>query len=129
MSAWSTRIWLSVLCVGLLNTWPASAQQSGTGQVSGHVVDPAGARIARASVFVRKNSPSEETVRLITHTDIAGNFVLVLPEGGYDVLVTSPGFVAGVETVPVFSGKTRKVLWKLKVLSCDFPGVNCDTFK
>ena len=105
-----------------------SAQQPQTGQISGHVVDVMGASIKGASVFVRRNTPPDEAIKLLTHTDIRGDFTLVLPEGGYDVLVTSPGFAANVETVPVLARKTRKVQWKLKVLNCDFPGVNCDTF-
>ena len=65
-------------------------------------------------------------MRLLTHTDINGDFTLALPEGGYDILVTSPGFVAAVETLPVFAGKTKKGQWRL---DCSFPGMNCDTFQ
>lgn len=65
----------------------------------------------------------------MAHTDINGNFKLVLPVGGYDVLVTAPGFASGVETVAVPAGKTKKTGWKLKVLDCSFPGMNCDTFQ
>jgi hypothetical protein len=97
--------------------------------ISGHVADTEGATIKGASVFVRRNIPSEETIRLLVHTDIHGDFNLVLPEGGYDVLVTSPGFAAAVETVPVLAGKAKKSQWKLKSLNCDFPGMNCDTFQ
>ena len=68
-------------------------------------------------------------MRPVAHTDIHGDFVLVLPEGGYDILVTSPGFVAEVKTLPVLPGKTKKAQWKLEVLDCDFPGMNCDTFQ
>ena|ERR1700761_711816 len=102
-------------------------QHSGAGQLSGHVVDSVGATIRGADVFVHKNAPSGDSLTLAAHTDIHGNFVLVLPEGGYDILVTARGFVAGVETVPIFSEKKRRVEWKLKALGCNFPGVNCDT--
>ena len=104
------------------------AQQGNMGQVSGHVVDPAGAIINGASVFVRRTSPPEEVVRLQTHTDMHGDFKLVLPEGGYDVLVTSAGFASRFETIPVWSGKEKKTMWSLKPLDCRFPGENCDTF-
>lgn len=107
----------------------AVAQQPKAGQISGRVVDVAGATINGASVFVRRNIPPDEDVRLLAHTDIHGDFKLVLPKGGYDVLVTSPGFAAWVETVPVLAGKTRKMQWKLKSLDCNFPGMNCDTFR
>ncbi len=105
------------------------AQKPHAGQVSGHVIDAMGATIPRASVFVRKNTPFEEDVNLLAHTDMHGDFSLVLPEGGYDILITSPGFAATVETLPVIAGKRKRVEWKLKALGCEFPGVNCDTFQ
>ena len=123
------RIAAAAICSGLMMIAASSAQPPTTGQISGHVVDPVGAVIPRASVFVRKNSASEDNVRLVTHTDIHGDFVLLLPEGGYDVLVTSAGFAAGVKTIAVSPGKTRKAQWKLRELGCDFPGMNCDTFQ
>jgi hypothetical protein len=70
---------------------------------------------------VRRNIPPEENVRLLMRTDIHGDFKLVLPEGGYEILVTSPGFAAGVKTVPVLAGTTKKVQWKLKPLDCSSP--------
>ena len=121
------RLMVALVCV--VNATHSLAQQPTTGQVSGHVVDVAGATIKGASVFVRRNIPPAEDVRLFTRTDIHGDFMLVLPEGGYDVLVTSPGFAAGVETVSVLVGRTKKVQWKLKPLNCNFPGMNCDTFR
>jgi hypothetical protein len=108
---------------------PSSAQQHPSGQISGHVVDVVGATIRGASVYVRRNSPPDDEIRLLTHTDIRGDFKLELPEGGYDVLVTSPGFAANVETIPVSAKQTRQVRWQLKALNCNFPGMNCDTFQ
>jgi len=113
----------------VMNATHSQVQQAKSGQIIGHVVDAVGATIHGASVFVRSNIPPEEKVELLAHTDINGNFKLVLPEGEYDVLVTSPGFAAEVETVPVSAGKDKKVQWKLKVLDCSFPGMNCDTFR
>ena len=117
-----------VVCM-LIAAHSVGQQHEKTGQVSGQVIDAAGAVIERASVYVRKNTPSAEKIELLTHTDSHGNFVLVLPEGGYDILVTSPGFASALDTIPVFAGKTRKTIWKLKVLPCNFPGVNCDSFR
>ena len=105
------------------------AQQPKTGQISGHVVDEEGASIRGASVFVRRNIPPEDNVRLLTHTDIQGDFKVSLPQGTYDVLITSPGFAAEVETVPVLAGRTKNVQCKLKTMDCSFPGMNCDTFQ
>ena len=66
-------------------------------------------------------------MKLLTHTDIKGDFTLDLPDGGYDVLVTSPGFAASVKTIGVTSEAPRGLHWKLNVLDCSFPGMNCDT--
>jgi hypothetical protein len=88
-----------------------------------------GASIGKASVFVRRSLPFEESVRLTTHTDRNGNFVLTLPEGGYDVLVASPGFLSAMQTLPVIHGKERNTRWKLQVVPCSFPGTVCDTFQ
>lgn len=121
------RIAVTVILLGLMMIATSSAQRPATGKISGHVVDSMGAAIGRASVFVRRKWPPEDIVKLVAHTDINGNFVLLLPEGGYDVLVTPPSFVAGVETISIIPGKTRKVQWKLTVLGCDFPGINCAT--
>ncbi|MGA7258633.1 MAG: carboxypeptidase-like regulatory domain-containing protein [Terracidiphilus sp.] len=120
---------LMVTAVCVVNATQTLAQQPKNGQISGHVVDEVGATIKGASVFVRRNIPPEQNVRLLMHTDIHGDFMLVLPQGGYDVFVTSPGFAAAVETVPVSAGRTKKVQWKLKSLGCSFPGMNCDTFQ
>jgi hypothetical protein len=106
---------------------PSSAQQPKAGLIMGHVVDSAGATVGGAAVFVHINSPRNDDLQLVAHTNARGDFVLQLPAGGYDVLVTSPSFAAGVETVPVSPGKTKKIQWKLSVLGCDFPGMNCDS--
>ena len=119
---------LAVAMVCVMNPAQSLPQQPKVGQISGHVVDAVGATIKGASVFVRRNIPPAEDIRLLAHTDIHGDFRLELPEGGYDVLVTSPGFAAEVETIAVSPGKNKKVQWKLKALNCDFPGKNCDTF-
>jgi hypothetical protein len=73
--------------------------------------------------------PSDADVKLLTHTDINGDFTLNLPDGGYDVLVTSPGFDASVRTVAIVHGKPSRFQWKLKPHDCSFPGTNCDTFQ
>ncbi len=116
-----------VTCPGI--TVRPLAQEPQTGQITGHVVDAVGAVIKGASVFVRRNTAVDNNVKLLTHTDVNGDFTLALPEGGYDVLVTSPGFAANVKTIPILARKTPKLQWKLKVLGCNFPGVNCDRFQ
>jgi hypothetical protein len=121
------RIATALFCLGIFSHSPA--QDTRSGQISGHVVDITGAAIGKASIYVRRNSPSEEEVRLVAHTDASGSFKLMLAEGGYDVLVTSPGFAATVESVPVLAKQIKHAQWKLRPLSCNFPGMNCDTFQ
>ena len=89
-----------------------------------------GAAIGRANVFVRAYSylSSNDKVELASHSDGSGNFVVTLPAGAYDILVTSTGFESKLQTVVVQAGKTAKVQWKMTVQPCDFPNVNCDTF-
>jgi hypothetical protein len=102
-----------------------------SGQISGHIVDPEGAAISKANIFVRRNMPSEEKIELASHSDPNGNFVLTLPAGAYDVIVTAVGFESKVQTLLVQPSKETKSQWKLTVPPqiCSFPGVNCDTFK
>ena len=128
-NSWAeVRAHLAVCALFTLMGAQTLAQQPNTGRVSGHVVDPVGAIIKGASIFVRRTSPPEEdVVRLQTHTDIHGDFKLVLPEGGYDVLVTSAGFASGFQTIPVWAGKDKSTAWRLKPLGCNFPSVMCDT--
>ncbi len=104
----------------------AGAQNSQLVHVTGHVGDVTGAAIARAVVLMLNRSP-DQSARLRTQTDLHGNFAMSLPEGGYDILVSSAGFQAGVKTVGIERGKGQKLTWKLMALSCKFPGVNCDT--
>jgi hypothetical protein len=106
------------------------AGQSGDalGRISGHVGDTVGAVIPRASVFVHPYANADE-VNLTTHTDIHGDFVLALPAGAYDILITSAGFESKLQIVVVQPGKTSKLQWKLIAHPCDFPGVNCDSFQ
>jgi hypothetical protein len=120
---------IATIVFGIISFAHLSAQQPKTGRINGHVVDSVGATIKGASVFVRRHGSTEDDLKAVTHTDINGDFMLVLPEGGYDVLVTSPAFVAGVQTIPILPGKTKRAQWKLRVLGCDFPGMNCDTFQ
>ena len=121
------RFVVAVVCA--VNAAHLLAQQPKTGQISGQALDVVGATIKGTSVFVRRNFPPEEDVRLLAHADIHGDFMLVLPAGGYDVLVTSPGFAAAVKTVAVLAGRTVKMQWRLRTLDCNFPGMNCDTFQ
>ena len=120
----------ALIMIALVSFEPVSVlsgQQAQAGRITGHVVDVVGATINDASVFVREHTASDADMKLLTHTDIKGDFTLDLPDGGYDVLVTSPGFAASVKTIGVTSEAPRGLHWKLNVLDCSFPGMNCDT--
>jgi hypothetical protein len=95
-------------------------------RIDGHVADAVGAAIGSADIFVRRNTPPEAVVKLMTHTDKNGDFTLRVLTGGYDILVTAPGFASSVKTVAAISGKANKTTWKLTALPCDIPGMNCD---
>src|SRR5581483_4806340 len=123
------RSYVAALMLCLAAIARPSAQRTKEGHIYGHVVDVVGASIAGASVFVGRRVPSEERFALVTHTDREGDFQLLLAQGGYDVVVVSPGFASAAQTVGVLAGRTKKTEWKLRPLDCDFPGVNCDTFQ
>jgi Carboxypeptidase regulatory-like domain len=123
------RMFPVMVVLGAVFVVISQAQKTRTGSISGHVVDSVGATIKGATIFVHKHASSEAALEVAGHTDIKGNFTLELPEGGYDVLVTASGFMAGVQTVPVRPGKAKSVTWALKALGCDFPTMNCDTFR
>jgi hypothetical protein len=100
----------ALIMIALVSFEPVSilsGQQAQTGRITGHV-DVVGATIKDASVFVREHTASDTDRKLLTHTDIKGDFMLDLPDGGYDVLVTSPGFAASVKTIGVTSRAPRQ---------------------
>jgi hypothetical protein len=105
------------------------AQQPKTGQIHGHVADQLGAVIARSNVFLHAYAKAADKMELATTTDQEGDFTLTLPEGAYDLVVTSSGFKSALQTVVVHAGKMSKVRLILQVQPCDFPSVNCDPFQ
>jgi hypothetical protein len=62
--------------------------------LSGTVVDPSGASVSHASVYVHS-----ETLQRDTTTDDTGRFSLALPPGAYNVMIVAPGFEAYVTNV------------------------------
>ena len=120
--------YVAALIAALSMTLFAAAQQIKTGQIAGQVVDEMGAVIPRADVFVRAYSAGDK-IDIVTHTDRNGGFVLTLPGGAYDVIVSSDGFKSSIQTVIVRSGKDNKIRYRMVFEGCDFPGANCDTFQ
>ena len=64
--------------------------------------------VARATALLRARLVGLQVLRVERSELGIGDFKLVLPEGGYDVLVTYPGLGAAVETVPVLAGKNKR---------------------
>ncbi len=89
------------------------AQQSGSGTVSGTVVDPAGSVVPSASVMV-KNDASGAVSR--TTTDATGKFVVNgLAAGNHTVEVTARGFAQASKAVKVSSDAPANVAITLSI--------------
>jgi len=87
------RVSLALVCSFLLGVASAAPAQSlaGLGALSGSVLDPQGAAIAKASVEVVNSSLGID--RKLTATDAGLFFAPSLPPApGYTVVVTAPGF-------------------------------------
>jgi hypothetical protein len=83
-----TAAWL--LCLGLLTTSPAFAQ-SVTGQISGTVIDAAGAIVG--GVTVKLSSDLSKQERTLVTGASTGSFIFAdLVPGNYSIQIVSPGF-------------------------------------
>ena len=99
-------LWLAlVLCL----TVPAVAQQApsgGNGKLSGMVVDPMGAEVPSASIFIKGKRLKRE---LSPKDD--GTYSVDLPPGTYSIRFTHPGFLPVRKRVRI----TRDTITKLDV--------------
>src|ERR1019366_2124316 len=89
----SSGLYCLLLCVivalACLLTAPLQAQNS-QGTILGHVVDPSGAVLAKATVTITNVAPSVATT---TTTSSVGDFVFVnVIPGNYDIVVEASGF-------------------------------------
>jgi hypothetical protein len=93
-----------LLCVGILMPWCSALRAQDSGRDAAillEVRDQAGGFIPDAKVQIR---PSSSNLGSDLKTDSSGNLLLALPAGAYDLSVTSPGFVPGMERVQVKPG-------------------------
>ena len=88
-NAFTRSLGPAVLAVALLAPWPA-ATQSGTGRLSGTVLDPAGSAVSAAQVIVRHEATGAALELL---TNAAGVFAAgALTPGLYTVEIAADGF-------------------------------------
>ncbi len=104
---------LAAFVVTLLATVPALNGQSVTGQISGTVIDPAGAVVIGAEVRLTHNLSRQ--VRTFT-TDANGSFVLTnLVPGEYDLRVAMVGFNAHDQKGIIVNAQERVNLHEIKL--------------
>src|SRR4051812_15028545 len=103
---------ITIFMVGLFGT--VSAQDSATGSIRGTVFDPAGGRIARASIVVVNTATA---TRYAVPSDSEGRFLFdLLPPGDYSARVEAPGMSPEVTPqMHVDVGGTAKLEFHLKV--------------
>lgn len=83
-----------------------SACRTSAQMLRGRVVDEAGRSVPMASVFLSNTSVG-------TRADTAGRFVLPVPQGKFDLVVTSVGYETFTQAVR--SGETGELLIRLKL--------------
>src|SRR4051812_13370878 len=103
---------ITIFMVGLFGT--VSAQDSATGSIRGTVFDPAGGRIARASIVVVNTATA---TRYAVPSDSEGRFLFdLLPPGDYSARVEAPGMSPEVTPqMHVDVGGTAELEFHLKV--------------
>ena len=96
--------------------------------ITGKIVDPALAPVEHVSIGLRPVGADQVTKS--TQTDSEGAFRLSPVEPGEYVLIArKTGFQSRVLAVRVVAGKEAELgAMEIRVVSCDFPGVNCDYF-
>ena len=104
---------LVTVLICLLATLPAVYGQSVTGQISGNVVDPAGAVIPGVNVLLT-NDLSKQVHNFTT--DSNGSFVFTsLVPGNYSLKVTQAGFKIYAQTAITVSAQERVDLHEIKL--------------
>jgi TonB family protein len=92
---------------------PAAGAAQETGSISGVIVDPTGALVARAKVTTVNTDTGVQTSRV---TDNSGTYSFSLPRGPYNVEVEARGFQRLLqENVHVVAGQTVKLDLKLTI--------------
>src|SRR5215472_15594425 len=112
----TSRTVLSV-AVLLLAATPAAHAQSVTGQISGTVIDPAGAVISGAKVQLSNDLTKQVRTFL---TESSGSFIFTdLVPGDYSVRITFPGFKAYDQKAINVSAQEKVALHDIKLVVGD----------
>lgn len=112
--AWLAAAMITAALSAPLTVFTLRAQApAGRGTISGTVMDPSGAVVARAQVMVSNPQGGNKE---IAASDMAGNFMLEnIPAGNYTVEVRVPGFVAFRQDVTLVNGGTVNAPVRLQV--------------
>ncbi len=107
---------LASICIAvlILSATPAAGQTSGTGALSGTILDPSGALVAGAQVKVINQATGEMRN---TVSQANGNYVVpLLPPGAYRVETTKPGFKVSIqEGVQIVVTETDALVTHLEI--------------
>jgi len=85
---------------------------AGSANFVGSVIDPAGAIIGKAHVWIHEDHGNAE---FTTTTDKLGTFLIDLPDSCYDVMIGSPGFQPFSKRICVHRDKPLQVKIELKI--------------
>jgi hypothetical protein len=97
-------LFLVVGCIVLLAPFSCSAQDSNA-KIDGVLVDPAGARVAAATVIITTQSTSREL-----RSDQGGEFHVTVPAATYRITIEGAGFkVTRLNGVRLRSGTSRSI--------------------
>ena len=103
MKLWPGAVLLCSLLIFSAISWG----QGFRGSIIGHVEDPSGGRIPRATIVV--HAPASAVERTVT-SDSSGDFrVDDLPPGSYHVSVTAPGFAEAGSDLEVVVSMVREI--------------------
>src|SRR6056297_249837 len=97
------------LCIYLILTTSAFAQNSNTGSVAGTVINPDGQAIPNATVAILPEDPESEELIAGTATNLDGEFEIDIDPGTYRLRVTFVSFNSYFTVIEITSGEILDV--------------------
>jgi hypothetical protein len=102
-----------VFCLVVLGAAASGMRAQFNGNIAGHVRDPSGAVVVKATVTLINTATSESS---IINTDMSGDFRFVrLAPGNYKLMVSAPGFSTTTATLTLLTEETLNVPVQLVV--------------